>query len=173
MNTPTSLIVGDTWQWDADYADYPRPTWAATAHFENAAEKFSVASTANGAAQRFAKTAAESATLKAGRYYVQVRVTDGTASHTVESGWCDVLPNPAASTKADHRSWARRTLEAIEAFLEGNATTAQQAMSIQGRSISRWSLSELTQFRNDLRGEVRSQEQAERAGLGRDIKVRF
>jgi len=173
LNIPTSLVCGDTWQWDADYGDYPRPTWTATAYFENAAESFSVASSANGTAQRFSAAATATDDFKAGRYFVSVRVTDGSSVYVAESGWCEVQPDPASSVKFDHRSWARRTLEAVEAFLEGNASTAQAAMSIAGRSISRWSLAELTQFRNELRGEVRTEEQGSNAGLGRDIKVRM
>lgn len=104
---------------------------------------------------------------------MQVRVAYSGESFVVESGWVEVKPDPASSVKFDHRSWARRTLDAVEAFLEGNATTAQQSMSIAGRSISRWSIAELTQLRNDLRAEVRTEEQGSRAGLGRDIKVRY
>jgi hypothetical protein len=102
-----------------------------------------------------------------------VRVTDGTSVHVVETGWCEVEPDPASAQKVDHRSWARRTLDAIEAFLEGNATTAQQAITIGGRSISRWSLPELMQWRDKLRAEVSTEEQGSAAGLGRDIKVRY
>lgn len=173
MNIPRSLVAGDTWQWDADYGDYPAPTWDATAHFENAAKAFTVSASPSGTAQRFAETAANTADFEAGRYYVQVRVTNGSASYTVETGWTDVQPNPASEVNYDHRSWAKRTLDAIEAFLEGNATTAQQSISIAGRSISRWSLAELTQFRNDLRNEVRTEERASAAGLGRNLKVRY
>lgn len=173
MNIPQSLVAGDTWQWDADYGDYPRPTWTATAYFENATQSFSVASTASGTAQRFASTAAASAAFKVGRYHVSVRVTDGTSVYVAESGWCDVTPDPASSVKFDHRSWARRTLEAIEAFLEGNASTAQASSTVAGQAISRWSIAELSQFRKELRGEVRAEEQGSAAGLGRDIRVRL
>jgi hypothetical protein len=173
VNIPSSLVAGDTWQWDAEYGDHPPPTWDATAHFENYVASFAVAAVDNGAAHRFSATAAETAVFTPGRYYVQVRVTNGTASHTVESGWTEVLPNPASDQKFDHRSWARRTLDAIEAFLEGNATTAQQAISIGGRSISRWSVPELMQWRDKLRAEVRTEEQGSAAGIGRDIKVRY
>jgi hypothetical protein len=173
MNIPTALVVGDTWQWDADYGDYPRPTWSATAYFENAAESFSVASTANGTAQRFSALATATDDFKAGRYHVSVRVTDGVSVKVAETGWCDVAPDPASGAKVDHRSWARRTLDAIEAFLEGNATTAQQSISIAGRSISRWSVAELMQWRDKLRAEVRAEEQGSAAGLGRDIRVRL
>jgi hypothetical protein len=168
----SSLVAGDTWQWDAEY-DYPAPTWVATAYFENAAESFSVASTANGTAHRFSAAAAVTAEFKPGSYFVQVRVTFGSESHTVESGWTDVRPDPAGSTKVDHRTWARRTLEAIEAFLEGNATTAQQAITVGGRSISRWSIPQLLEWREKLQAEVAGEEQGSAAGLGRDVKTRY
>jgi hypothetical protein len=173
LNIPSTLTAGDTWEWDAEYGDYPADTWTATAYFENSAESFSVASSADGTTHVFAETAANTAALVAGKYYVQVRVTDGSEKFVVDSGWCEVQPDPASNVKHDHRSWSRRTLDAIEAFLEGNATTAQQSMSIAGRSISRWSIPELMQFRNELRAEVRTDESGSAAGLGRDIKVRY
>jgi hypothetical protein len=173
MNLPSTLTAGDTWEWDAEYGDYPADTWTATAYFENSAESFSVASTADGTTHVFAALATATDDYKAGSYYVQVRVVSGAESYTVETGWVTVGADPASAVKVDHRSWARRTLDAVEAFLEGNATTAQQSMSIAGRSISRWSLAELLQFRSQLRGEVRTEEQGANAGLGRDIKVRY
>ena len=171
--SPTELIAGNTWQWDRDYADFPQSTWIATAFFENQSKTFNVVATANGTAQRFTIAAATTATYPAGRYRLRVRVTDGSTVMIAESGWVDVEVDPAAAGVADPRSWARRTLDAIEAFLEGNASTAQQSMSVGGRTLSRWSLPELTQWRDKLRGEVRAEEQAENAGLGRNIKVRL
>jgi hypothetical protein len=173
LNIPQSLIAGDTWSWTASYGDYPAGTWTATAYFENAAESFNVVATADGTDHSFDALATATDDYKAGSYFVQVRVTAGAESFVVESGWCEVTADPASGVAVDHRSWARRTLDAVEAFIEGNATTAQQSMSIAGRSISRWSLSELMQFRSQLRGEVRVEEQGESAGLGRDIKVRY
>lgn len=173
---PADLIAGDTWIFDRDYGDYPRPTWTATLYFENASGSFSVASTTSTAiatAQRFTIAAATTAAYLPGRYRVRARVTDGTSTFSVDEGWVQVEVNPAKAGNQDLRSWARQTLDAIEAFLLGNASTAQQSMSVGGRSLSRWSLPELTQWRDKLRGEVRTEEQGSSAGLGRDIKVRF
>lgn len=173
MNIPSELIAGDTWQWDAEYGDYPAGTWVATAYFENATSAFTVASSAVGTVHRFAAAATVTDDFAAGSYFVQVRAVNGATKYVVESGWCDVKADPASAAAVDHRSWARRTLDAIEAFLEGNATTAQQSIEVAGRSISRWSIAELMQFRAQLRGEVRTEEQGSAAGLSRDIKVRY
>jgi hypothetical protein len=170
---PSELIAGDSWIFSRDYSDFPRPTWTAIAYFEKADETFNVASTASSTAQLFTITAATSATYSAGRYRVRIRVTDGSSTLTAESAWVVVQLDPAQAGNQDPRSWARRTLDAVEAFLEGNASTAQASMSIAGRSISRWSLSELMQLRGQLRGEARSEEQGSEAGLGRDIRVRL
>lgn len=173
VDFPKTLTAGDTWQWDADYGDYPASTWTATAYFENSSSSISISSSAVSDTHRFAETAANTADFDGGRYYVQVRVTDGSSVYTVETGWCQVEIDPAKAGNQDRRSWARRTLDAVEAFIEGNATTAQQSVSIAGRTISRWPLSELMQLRDQLRGEVRAEEHGSQAGLGRDIRVRF
>lgn len=173
VSIPTTLTSGDTWAWTADYGDYPAGTWTATAYFENSAQSFSVAASASGTTHAFAATATTTAAFVAGRYFVQVRVVNGATKHIAEVGWCEVKADPAASALVDHRSWARRTLDAIEAFLEGNATTAQQSIEVAGRSISRYPLPELLQLRAQLRGEVNIEERGATSGLGRNIKVRY
>lgn len=170
---PSVLIAGNTWQWDREYSDYPAGTWTATAYFENQSKTFSAAGVAEATAHRFTIAAATTAGYPAGRYRVRVRVTDGSQVFIAETVHVDVDLDPAAAGTADTRSWARRTLDAVEAFLEGNASTAQQSMTIQGRSISRWSLPELTKWREQLRAEVRTEERGTRAGAGRNIKVRY
>lgn len=170
---PTDLIAGNTWQWDLEYADYPAPTWTATAYFENAAKTFSVGATAESAAHRFTVAAATSAAYPAGRYQTRVRVTDGSQVFIAESGWCEVEIDPAAAGTRDTRTWNRRMLEAVQAFLEGSASTMQASMSIQGRALSRWPRSELWEEMLKLEARVRDEESSRSAGRGRDIKVRY
>jgi hypothetical protein len=170
---PVELVAGDTWSWTRDLGDFTADAWTATTYFENMDSVFQVTATASGLTHSFTIAAATTATYKPGRYGWRLRVTDGSTSTTVESGLVEVLVDPAKAGHHDTRTWARKTLEAIECFLLGNASTAQAAMSIQGRSISRWSLSELMKWRDQLRAEVRAEEAGSGAGSGRDIKVRF
>lgn len=169
---PLELIAGNTWIWDRELADYPPTTWTATAFFEKTGRTFSVTGVANGTAHRFTIPAATTSGYQPGRYLVRVRVTDGSQVFIAESVYVDVQVDPAAPGTTDTRTWARRTLEAIEAFLEGNASTAQASMSIQGRSISRWALPDLTAWRDKLKAEVTAEE-SKAKGRGRDIRVRF
>lgn len=172
MTVPTNLTAGDTWEWTRDLADYPAGTWTLTYYFAKTGKQFSAAATADGTTHSVSVAAATTAAYPAGRYRWTARVTDGTEVFTVDEGWIEVAPNPATN-KEDPRSLARQTLDALECFLAGNATTAQASMAINGRSISRWSLPDLLTWRDRLRAEVRAQEQGSSAGLGRNINVRF
>jgi hypothetical protein len=169
---PGQLVVGDSWSWSLSLSSYPAPTWSVTCYFVKDGERFEVVSTADGTDHAFSVTSATSGARKPGRYRWTARATDGTSVVTLDRGWVDVLPNPATD-KSDPRSWAAQTLAAIEAFLKGNATTAQQSMTLNGRSLSRWSLDELTKFRNELRAEVRGEDSAAKGGKGRVFKARF
>ena len=169
---PTSLIAGNTWVWDRSYSDYPAPTWTATAYFEKAGKAFNVAATAEGTAHRFTIAAATTATYPPGRYQVRVRVTDGSQVFIAETGWCEIEVDPAAAGTHDPRSWARKTLDELEALLHRFATTAQQSGSINGRSWSRFDLPTLREWRKDLIQEIAEQERPT-GGKGRNIKVRY
>ncbi len=170
---PTSLIAGTTWTFARDYGDFPQPTWQATAFFENALKAFSASAVASGSAHLFTVSAATSATYPAGRYQIRVRVTDGTQTFIAESGFCEIETDPAAAGTRDTRTWARRTLDELEALLERFATTAQQSGSVNGRSFSRTDLKALTDWRDKLRQEVKTEERGANARTGRNIKVRF
>jgi hypothetical protein len=169
---PQELIAGDTWSWVRAFGDYPAPTWTVTYYFENKDKQFSAVATASGTDQLITITAATTSAYPAGRYRWYARAVNGAEAHTAESGWVEVTADPSASGVRDHRSWARRTLDAIEATLEGRASNDQLAMTINSRSISRTPISELTQWRDKLRQEVRADED-ESGGAGRDIKVGF
>lgn len=170
---PANLIAGDTWSFTLSDGEHAAPTWNATAYFENQAGTFNAASTDSGADHAFTIAAATTGTYEAGRYKWFIRVTDGASTLTVAQGWVVVQPNPASTVAHDHRSDARKMLDALNAFLIGNATTAQKAMQLNGRSIERHTLADLTKWRDQLRNEVRAEENAGAAGLGRNIKVRL
>lgn len=172
-NVPAELIAGDTWRWTRDLSDFPAGTWTLTYYFENKDGVFPVVASASGTTHSVTIAAGTSATYKAGRYRWRARAVGGGITETVEDGWLDVLIDPAAAGKADVRSWSRRTLDALEAFLEGNATTAQQSMTIQGRALSRWPLNDLLAWQDKLRARVKTEEGGVKSASGRNIKVRF
>lgn len=169
---PNELTAGDSWVWTRDLSDYPAGTWTLSYVFKNAESSFSATASASGTTHSISIAAATTAGYKAGRYKWFARVTYGSTTTTIEDGWLDVLPDPSVAGQYDYRSWARRALDAIEATLEGRASSDQLAMSIAGRSISRIPLGELTQWRDRLLQEVRTEERVSQSGRGRNIKAK-
>lgn len=177
---PTELRAGDLWEWRREdlAADYPASAWALTYRFKNAAGGFEVVATADGDAFAVSVPAATSAAIADGEYYWQVRATNGAAAHTVDSGTTRVLPNlfaGTASAASDQRSHARRTLEAIQAVIEGRATTDQQQYTIGDRALTRIPIVELLAFADRYRLAVAREDQANGKpnNLGRTRFVRF
>ena len=76
-----------------------------------------------------------------------------------------------AATETDLRTPAEKTLEAIEALLQGKATQDQSSVSYNGRSISRFSWEELQNARDRIRREIKQQN--ERAAGKPKIKSVF
>lgn len=170
---PAKLTAGDTWIFTFSHADYAAPTWDASIYFENAAATFSATAADDGSDHAFSIAAATTAVKEAGRYKWSIRVTDGTDSYTVDTGWIEVLANPAAAGTRDPRSWARRAIDAVEATIEGRATDDQLSFSIRDRSVSRYTLTELTALHEWLQKKLRTEESTATDGRGRHIKVRF
>jgi len=176
---PDQLVAGDTWVWTRVLDDYPASTYTGTWYLENRTGQISVAAVASGNTFTATVAKATTAAYKAGEYrwrFVATKISDSTRT-SVEDGWVSVLPDPASSGNLDWRTHARKTLDAIEAVIEGRATTDQEAMSINGRSLTRISIPDLLKFRDYYKGEVFSEKAASAvsAGLGdpRRIYVRF
>lgn len=177
---PTEIRAGDLWEWRREdlTSDYPASSWTLTYRFKNAAGGFEVVATADGDHFAASVAAATSAAIASGVYAWQARVVSGLESYTIDTGETEVLPNlfaGTASAASDQRTHARRTLEAIEAVIEGRATTDQQQYSIAGRSLTRIPIAELLAFRDRYRMAVAREDQANGVpnNYGRDRYVRF
>jgi hypothetical protein len=179
---PSELIAGDTWSWTRDLADYPATTHSAAWYFENKDNAFSVNATTSGTT--FVGTVVPASTGKVpGRYRWRIVVTrtSDNARFTAETGWTDVQADPVAAGKMDVRSHARRTLDAIEAAIEGRATSDQQAMSIGSgpmqRALTRIPIEELLKFRDYYQAIVDGEDNADAVAAGgvnsRRMGVRF
>jgi len=179
MQVPDELIAGDTWEWTRELADYPASAWSGAWYFEMAEGNFSVASVDSGDTFTGTVAAATSAGYRAGRYrwrFVATRTADSVRK-TVEEGWLEVLPDPAAAGNVDHRSTARAVLDMIDAYLRDPNNLNAASYSLGGRSLSRWNRGDLLTEREKWQAEVRADAAKDRmaAGLGnpRRLYVRF
>jgi cellobiose phosphorylase len=175
MSEPTTVRAGDTWTWDVSESDYS--DYTLTYYLRNATGKLDFEATADGYDYTVSVEAVTTAAVKPGVYSWIRRVVGELGSFTTGQGSITVLPNLALNISIDARTYARQALDNIEAYLIDPNNVAAASYSIGGRSLSRWSRTELLVERDKWLGEVRSEEAATRVsqGLGnpRRLYVRF
>lgn len=173
---PASLNAGDTAKWIKTLEDYPAGDgWVLSYELVNAEQRYVFSASADGDRHLITVSAATTAGWAAGDYAWRARVTMSGEVFTVGSGRITI--NPVFSASTDARSHARRTLEAIEATLEGRASSATAEYQIAGRSMKYIPVAELLALKSHYQQLVRAEDSAARvaAGLGNSgrIYVRF
>ena len=173
---PANLNAGDTARWLKALADYPASDgWVLSYSLVKAGQRIALSATAQGADHLINVPAATTAAWVPGAYDYRAGVSLGADMFTVATG--RIAINPAFGAAVDARSHARRTLEAIEATLEGRASRATAEYQIAGRQMKYIPVPELLTLRDRYRRDVRAEDAADRikAGLGSPgrIYVRF
>ena len=145
---PKTITAGDSIDWLITLDDYPASdSWVLTYYLVNSSAQITLAAIASGDDHAITKTAAGTAAYSPGDYAYQGYVAKGTDRWLVESGLITVLPNFATQTTGyDARNEFRIIADAIIAVQQSKATKDQLAYSVAGRSISRMSPAELTQW---------------------------
>jgi hypothetical protein len=112
-----------------------------------------------------------------GIYDYAIYVTNGTDRHILEKGTLKIIRDVTSTDVYSNQTWARRTLAAVEAVLEGRAKKGEDNYEIAGRKVSKIPVPELMQLRSSLRQEVKAEEAAESMARGEKpgnmIKFRF
>ena len=178
---PTELRAGETWAWKRSYADYSATGWTLSYYLVNADGKISLTATATGADHLVSVPAATvtgvtgTDSYDAGTYTLYGRVSDGTSVYSVYSGIVTVLPDLAAAASYDTRSTAKQLLDALDAYLLGQATANQLDIietRIADRGIKRDKAS-LLKWRSELAIEVAREEAAANGQNAGRYYVRF
>lgn len=176
---PGEIVAGDSAQWNVTLADHPAPDWVLHYALFNKTANISFEATADGADHLVTLTAATTVAWAPGRYDWAAYVTNGDERETVATGVIIIKADPSLGVNRDDRSHARKMLEAIEATLEGKATS-QDAELVKGqygeRAIER-DPDMLRKWRDRYRKEVKAEDDlvAMKAGkrVPRSTKIKF
>lgn len=176
---PATFVAGDTVKWTKrtvalkQHRD-PADGWTLTYTLTSADTRHDVTATDNGDGDHLVTIAASASTdYPPGIYHWNAFVAKSGERFHVGSGTLCVEPDYEDLARADARAWCRRVLDAIEAAMEGKATSDQLTFSVQGTSISRMSWNQMFLARDRLRAECLRLERAERMakGLGHTGRV--
>lgn len=180
MATPTtepgSIVAGDTAKWLRSLDEYPASqSWVLSYTLVSAAQRYTFTATASGDDHLVNVAATTTQSWAAGTYSWVARVSKAGEVFTVGSGTIAVRPSFGAAV--DARSHARKVLEAIEAVLEGRATSEVAQYEIAGRSLRYIEPAELLKLRDRYRAEVAREDAAQQVAAGlpdsRRVFVRF
>ncbi len=179
-NEPESLVAGDRWAWKRSdlhsvYANTLYDLKYSCRREASTADEIEITAAASGSDYLIEVPAATTVPYTPGIYLWQayiIRKSD-TERVTLESGRFEVLPDRDLAT-TDPRGHARKTLDAIEAYLEDSNNLKAANYSIAGRSLQRIGIPDLLVLRDKYRSEVVAEETAERIrqGLSTKNKVR-
>ena len=164
---PARVNAGNTAKWLKSLAEYPASAgWVLTYELVTADQRITFSSSPSGDDHLINVAAATTAAWAAGAYQFRALAALLGEVYTVASGRMEVAP--AFDAAVDARSQVRRTLEAIEATLEGRATSATAEYQIAGRSLKYIPIPDLLVLRDRYRRDLRAEEDsaAAAAGLG-------
>jgi len=121
-------------------------------------------------------TSSITATYTPGDYSYTIYTYDTDERYQHSSGTISILPDIEQQVSGyDGRSQYKKTLDAIDAVLEGRASQDQSSYSIAGRSLSRTPIPDLIELRNYYfrlyTNEQQKQAIENGTGTGRRIKV--
>lgn len=172
---PTSITAGLSLKYELLIEQYPPPDWELTAILRGP-ESINLTAVVSGTAHVFSETAATTGAWQPGLYVVSVRAASGEDVHEIEAGQVTIVADLVSLQDGhDPRGHAQRTLAAIEAVIEGRATTDQQSYTINGRTLVRTSIADLLMLRDRYKKEVADLNSGGRHKklVRRQVKVRF
>jgi len=149
----TDLVAGDTLNYATSIPAYP-PSAGWTAKLRLAPRVSGAATTITATTTTGSDTftwlvgSGTTAAWVAGAYSWSVWVEKAAERYTMQHGQFTVLPDPATlAAGTDTRSQAERSLDAINAFLEGRASDAQLRYKINGRELERYPLQDVLRLK--------------------------
>ena len=170
---PEKIVVGDFIQWRrTDLSDdYPNTLY--TANYvariaQGGSSEIQLPSTVYGEDYLFTVDSETSTDFIAGYYHWQleiVRISDGNRI-VIERGSFTAIADLDVNG-ADPRSHAEIMVDKIQTILEGKADSDVSSYSINGRSLTKFSPSELLEWRDYYKKEFAKEKRAEMVALGK------
>lgn len=124
---------------------------------------------------KFTASKSVSTTWTPGKYAYFISVENNIDRIKLEDGTVDILPDYSGEIKI--KSWAVKTLEAVEATILNQATVNQLNYTVDGVSVGKMPMPDLIALAGKLKSQIRSEQTAENIsnglGAGNIIKVRI
>jgi hypothetical protein len=161
------LYAGDTFYYSVPTTEYTSDDgYSGRCSFTNAYTAYTAETIVySGGEWHYTISAADTADYESGDYTALFFAYNGENRYRIDSFMLTILPDPMTQP-ADLRTTARQILDAIDACLTNSATIAQQNISIGGKAIGKYSLTDLMSLRDKYAEMVRNEEHSDRVARG-------
>lgn len=166
---PVQLTAGESWAWNRALGDYRASDGWTLKYSLRGAKDLDITADAAGDEYQVRVPAATTAPVTAGTYRLVGFVEKDADRFVVCDKTVAVLANPLTAVNA--KSHTERTLEIIEAAIEGTLTDAEASWTIGGKSVTKYSPKELFALRNQYLEQLRQEQSS--WGAFRSMAVRF
>jgi hypothetical protein len=175
MNEPTTIQAGDKLTWQETHPDYPASGgWSLQYVLINQTNKYTFSGVANGDAFDITLLSATTAAWATGTYKLFSQYVKGDDKERQPIITVTVTPDPFTVNTLDTRTHAVRALAAIEAAIEGRATSSQLSLSVSSalgsRAIQYLTYDELIKAKNYYAALVENEKQKELIAAGKAVK---
>ena len=141
-----NIVQGETFDLTVTLNNYPSPPWDTSMILTGAENVYEVGGLSEGAMHNFKIGPTTTLTYEPGDYKYRIVATDGTDVYTAWNGRTKVIADP--TVPGNDMSHVEKVLNALNATIEGKATTDVLNYSIRGRSLGRMSPQELLDWRD-------------------------
>jgi len=180
-NEPAAIHAGETIKWRKSLGDFPASTWTLVYSFRGTTQ-LDITAVADGDDHLATISKTQSAALNPGSTdqttFWDAYVTAGAERSHVGTGEITISGDLSIVESAhDGRSQAKRTLDAIQALIEGKATSDQRYIIVGDRQLHRLSPSEIVEWEQVFIARVAKEESDRDKANGKsrrnNIGVRF
>ena len=173
-SVPPTLRACDLATWQITLADYPASAgWVLSYALVKTGTRITFNAGASGDDHLVSVPVATTSAWAPGVYVYAARVTLGAEAYSVGDGSIEILADLAAAVSGcDARSHARRTLAALETWIEGRDIGVAE-YEIAGRRLKSIPITDLLALRDRYRREVRAEDDAARAASGLPTRSRL
>lgn len=128
-SVPKEFVIGDSLILEIDGGEYPAPDWSLTLSLVSTSGRLDVTSVADGTSHQLV---VDTSSLSAGRYDYQLQATGDGYRVTIGRGDTTALADLGNTdlTSYDGRSHVKKTLDALEAAIEGRASKTQLVQKV-------------------------------------------
>jgi len=169
---PASLFAGTSFIWTMNLPGYlPADGWSLVVDIANAGNHYQATSTDNGdGLHLITLTSAFTTPITPGDYTMAISATNGTDLFHVNTTQLTIRPN--LSSAVDARSHVKKTLDALEAWIESRSPAVSK-YQIAGRSMEYWPAAELLAFHSRYRQLYQNELNAARLANGQKPRRRL